>query len=276
MTSRREFLGGVGAWAASGLVRREADITLLDYHVHLEGAITLQRALELSKERGIGFGIVQHAGTEAKRKSYPEIISSDAAMRRHVAGLAATPFLKGIQAEGLDWMTCFSKDAVAELDYVLSDALTLPEKDGSFTELWWPSVKIAGKQDFMERYVEFHVQVISREPIDILANPLYMPQCLEAEYDALWTPARMRAVADAALKHKVAIEINEAFRLPRKPFLRMAREAGLKFSFGSNQHNETIGKLDYAREVIREFKLEPADIWTPAPKGLKPIQVRKF
>ncbi len=276
MATRREFLGAAGAWAASGLFRPDGEITLVDYHVHLEGRITLQRALEISKERGIRFGIVQHAGTEAKKKSYPEIISSDAAMRRYIASLSDTPFLKGIQAEGLDWPTCFSKEAVAELDYVLSDALTLPEKDGSFTELWWPSVRIADKQDFMERYVEFHLQVISREPIDFLANPLFMPQCLEAEYEALWTPKRMRAIVDAALKHNVAIEINEAFKLPRKPFIAMAHEAGIKFSFGSNQHGETIGKMDYARQVIGEFKLEPKDIWMPAPKGMKPVEVRKL
>ncbi len=276
MTSRREFLGAGAAVSAHGLFLRESDIPLVDYHVHLDPrrGMTLEKALELSKQRNVKFGIVEHAGR--KEKPYPNIVSSDELLQKHIASLDGTPFYKGVQAEGLDWMTCFSPAAVAQLDYVLSDALTLPEKDGSFTELWRPWVKVENKQEFMERYVDFNVQVISREPIDILANPLFLPACLEPEFDALWTAARMKRIVDAARKHRVAIEINEAYRLPRMPFLKMARQAGVKFSFGSNQHNEKIGQMDYALEVIHALGLKPADIWKPALPGRKPVQIRKF
>ncbi len=275
MTTRREFFGAAGALPARGLFRRESDIPLVDYHVHLDDrwGMTLEKALQLSKQRGIKFGIVEHAGT--KDKPYRNIISDDAALKQYIMKLDRAPFYKGIQAEGLDWMTCFSKAAVAQLDYVLTDALTLPEKNGSFTELWRPWVKVDNKEEFMERYVDFHLQIMAREPIDIIANPLFLPRCLEQDFDALWTRERMKRIVDAAAKYRVAIEINEAFRLPRMPFLNMAREARLKFSFGSNQHNEKVGQLDYAVEVIRGLDLKPIDVWRPAPFGRKPIQVRR-
>ena len=38
------------------------DFPLVDFHVHLEGDITLERAVQLSKERGVQFGIVEHGG----------------------------------------------------------------------------------------------------------------------------------------------------------------------------------------------------------------------
>jgi len=111
-------------------------------------------------------------------------------------------------------MTCFSKDAVIQLDYALSDALTLPEKDGTRTEIWRPWVKVEDKQEFMERYTDFNVKVMAREPIDIMANPTFLPDCIGKEYDSLWTPDRMKRIIDASVQYGVAIEINSNYRCP--------------------------------------------------------------
>jgi histidinol phosphatase-like PHP family hydrolase len=284
--SRRGFLAGAAsvagafamvpekAFGQAGLDSKgkELDFPLVDYHVHLDQVVTLEKALQLSKERGVKFGIVEHAGTKENR--YPNLISDDEGMKRYVAMLAGKPVYRGIQAEGLDWPTCFSKEVVAQLDYVLSDALTFPEKDGRRVELWRPSVKIEDKQDFMDRYTDFNVQVIAREPIDILANPTLLPNVLKDEHDALWTPARMEKIIEAAVKHRVAIEINSNYRLPRPAFLKLAKKAGVKFSFGSNIHGLDVGKLDYCVEMAKELGLKRADIFTPAPPGEKPIQRR--
>ena len=43
---------------------------------------------------------------------------------------------KGVQAEWTDWMTCFSPEVLAQLDYVLTDAMTFPGKDGQRVKLW--------------------------------------------------------------------------------------------------------------------------------------------
>ncbi len=283
--SRRQFLGGVAAGGAisasavffcrsSARAASAADIPLVDYHVHLDAVVTLEKALELSRERSVKFGIVEHAGSRENR--YPGLLSTDEDLKRYMKMLEGKPVYKGIQAEGLNWPTCFSKEVVAELDYVLSDALTFPEKDGQRVELWRPWVKVDDKQDFMDRYTDFNVQVMAREPIDILANPTFLPGVLQGEFDSLWTKERMRRVIDAAVKYNVAIELNTAYRLPRAAFLRMAREAGVRFSFGSNIHGLEVGKLDYAVEVIRELGLTRKDIFSPAPAGRKPIQIRKF
>ena len=267
--SRRGFLATAAALSQPG-----PGFPLVDYHVHLDRVVTLDKALELSKQRGVKFGIVEHAGT--RENKYAGLLSSDADMKRYIAMLEGKPVYKGIQAEGLDWMTCFSKEVVAQLDYVLSDALTFPEKNGQRVELWRPSVKVNDPQDFVERYTDFNVQVIVREPIDILANPTFLPASIEKEFDALWTPARMKRIIDAAVRHRVAIEINSRYRLPRIAFLKMARRAGVKFSLGSNIHGLDVGRLDYCLEMVKELGLTRKDIFTPAPPGSKPIQRRKF
>jgi hypothetical protein len=143
----------------------------VDFHVHLDNS-TLDKVLELSRERGLKFGIVEHAGT--KENKYPTLLSNDDELRRYLALLEGRPVFKGIQAEWTDWMSCFSRQTLAQLDYVLTDAMTFPGKDGQRVKLWAPDaaeqVDMADKQAFMDRYVDWHTQIMAREPIDILAN----------------------------------------------------------------------------------------------------------
>jgi histidinol phosphatase-like PHP family hydrolase len=275
---RRDFLAGAAAGTFAilrqGAAAAEAapagdpvipgtDIPLVDYHVHVEAAPTLEKLIEISQARGTRFGIVEHAGT--KENKYPVVLSTDEDLKRHIASLEGRPAYKGVQAEFLDWATCFSKDVVAQLDYVLSDALTFREEDGRRVELWKAEkVKIGDPQDFMERYADFNVQVISTEPIDIFANPTFLPAVLAKDFDALWTPARMKRIIDAAVKHTVAIEISSSYRLPRLAFLKMAKEAGAKFSFGSNIRGPNVGKLDYCLDMVKAMDLKREHIFTPA------------
>lgn len=263
------------AAAASLLPAKPADsLALVDYHVHLGPVVTLEKALELSQQRGVKFGIVEHAGT--KEYPYPGMLNNDDDLKRFIARLDGKPVYKGVQAEGLDWMTAFSKPAVAQLDYVLSDALTLPQKVGQPARIWLPSFRIEDQQDFMERYTDFNVQVMASEPIDIMANPTFLPDAIVNQYDALWTPARMKRIIAAAVKYHVAIEINSRYRVPSLAFLKLAQAAGAKFSFGSNIHGLDVGKLDYCLEMVKALGLKRSDLFTPAPPGSKPIQIRKF
>ena len=97
---------------------------------------------------------------------------------------------------------------VAQLDYVLSDALTFPEKDGRRVELWRPGLRFDDPQDFMDRYTEFHVQVISREPIESWPTPR---TCRPSSPRITMPCGRRRGcerIIDAAIEHGVAIEIS--------------------------------------------------------------------
>jgi len=283
--SRRDFLAATGGAASVGLLASQLpagapaatkpspDLPLVDYHVHLDN-LGLDKALEISKQRGVKFGIVEHAGT--KENKYPVLLNNDDDLKKYMAALEGKPVFKGVQAECIDWMTCFSADVVAQLDYVLTDALTFIEKDGHRVELWKKDkVKIDDKQDFMDRYVDYHVRVMKEEPIDILANPTFLPEVIAKEHEALWTPARMQKLIDAAVKYGVAIEISSSYRLPTLAFLKLAKKAGARFSFGSNILGPNVGKLDYCVEIAKELGLTKDDLFTPAPPGKKPIQVRK-
>jgi histidinol phosphatase-like PHP family hydrolase len=234
----------------------ELGIPLVDLHAHLEGQISIERALEIARTRGVYLGVVEHGGRG-------EALHDDDTLHRYVAEMAPHPVYVGIQAEGLDWDRCFSDTARAELDFVLSDALTFPERDGRRVRLWTAEAHVDDAQDFMDRYVNFNVQVISSTPIDILANPTFLPADIVDAYDALWTEARMDTVIAAAVAHGVAIEINARYEIPSIAFILRAKEAGVRFSLGSNEHGEEIGQLAYCVRAARECGLTRADIYLP-------------
>jgi histidinol phosphatase-like PHP family hydrolase len=244
----------------------------VDFHVHLD------KVLELSRERGFKFGIVEHAGT--KENKYPTLLSNDEELRRYLAMLEGQSVFKGIQAEWTDWMSCFSRPMLAQLDYVLTDAMTFPGKGGQRVKLWTPDaaqqVDMADKQAFMDRYVDWHTEVMAREPIDILANVTWLPADMLQQWELYWTPPRMKKVINAALEYSIALEISSSYKLPRLPFLTLAKAAGAKFSFGSNGRYPNMGKLDYSLQMAKELDLKPADMFAPAADGRKAVQRRKF
>jgi histidinol phosphatase-like PHP family hydrolase len=285
-TSRRRFLSRTAAalafaWGAPVLFSTQAapgtTVPSVDLHIHLDNS-TLEKVLELSRERGVKFGIVEHAGTRANQ--YPALLSNDDELRRYLRMLEGKPVFKGIQAEWTDWMSCFSPAALAGLDYVLSDAMSFPGKDGRRVKLWTPDaaqqVDMSDRQAFMDRFVDWHVEVMAREPLDILANTTWLPSRMLEQWELYWTPPRMKKVIDAALKYGVALEISSHYDLPKLPFLKLAKASGAKFSFGSNGRYPNMGKLGYCLEMARQLDLKPADMFSPAPNRRKAFQRRKL
>jgi histidinol phosphatase-like PHP family hydrolase len=238
---------------------------LLDLHVHPDNS-TLDAIVALSRERGVTFGLVEHAGT--KENVYPRVLSCDAELREWTATLGGRGVYKGVQAEWTDWSGCFSPTALTTLDYVLTDAMTFPAADGRRMKLWESSAIIdANPERFMDRYVEWHLALLDQQPADVLANVSWLPGRFAEHYETLWTDRRIEAVVGGFLRTGVALEISSGFRLPGLRFLRLAKEAGLRFCFGSNGRYPAMGKLDYSLQMARELRLTPMDFWLPGPDG---------
>ena len=255
----KSVLAGQHPPAATGL-----DFPIVDYHVHVEGATTIEHVLQLARERGVKVGIAEHGGVG-------EGMKTDEDMRKYLARWAGKPVYRGMQGGGLTWSKMFSKDMIVQLDYVLSDALNFPDKDGKIVYLWTPAALITDEQDFMERYVAFNLQVMNEEPIDILANATFLPDDIVHDYSVLWTDERMEKVIETARKHAIAIEISGLYKIPSKKFILKAKAAGIKFTFGSNTHGEEVGMVGYGIQMAHECGLTAANMFTPPPHDLKPI-----
>ncbi len=238
------------------------DLPRVDLHIHLDGETKAARnltpadAVALSRRLGVKFGVLGEGGCRGD-------IHDDATLKAFLDSLEGLPLYRGLQIYGFDWPNCLSKENLRRLDYIAADALIFPDRDGKSVWLWLPRVKFDDPQDFMERYIEHTLKVLA-QPVQVWANPTFLPESLQSQYDALWTPERMRRVIGAAVRNKVAIEINSRYRIPSPAFIRMAKAAGAKFTFGSNRHALGVGEIDYSLQTARDCGLTPTDIWLPS------------
>jgi len=242
---------------------------LVDYHVHLKGGLTIEQALANSRRLGINYGIAINCGL-----GFP--VHSDDSVRDYLETMSGQPCYVALQGEGREWMTLASPESVARFDYCFTDAMTFTDDNGKRMRLWINEDvgEIKDKQAFMEMYVKRIVGVM-HEPIDIYANATFLPDQIAGEYDALWTPERMQKVIDAAVKNDVAIEINNRYKIPSAAFIKAAKAAGARFSFGTNNADANLGRLEYPIQMVKQCGLVWQDIFVPKPANQKPIQIKK-
>jgi histidinol phosphatase-like PHP family hydrolase len=186
------------------------------------------------------------------------------------------PCFVALQGEGREWTTLVSPASVARFDYVFTDAMTFTDDKGKRMRLWIDDEvgAIADAQAFMEMYVD-RIAGVMREPIDIYANPTFLPRQIASDYETLWTSERRRKVIHAAIDNNVAIEINNRYKIPSASFIKEAKAAGAKFSFGTNNADADLGRLEYPIQMVRECGLVWQDIFVPRPSGQKRIQTGK-
>jgi len=182
-----------------------------------------------------------------------------------------------MQAEGREWVRMFSKATLEKFDYVFTDSMTWTDDAGRRMRLWIPEEvgTITDPQRFMDTLVDRALRIFADEPIDIYVNPTYIPDQLAAQYDALWTPVRMKKIVDGLAAAGVAMEINNRRRIPSAAFIRLAKEAGVRFACGTNNAGAgDVGRNEYCAEMIRACDLRPEHFWTPPADGAKAVQRR--
>ncbi len=235
-----------------------ANYPVVNYHVHLKGGLTLEEALALSRKTGIFYGIAVNCGLNFA-------VTNDAGISDYLKSVRGAPAFVAMQAEGREWVNMFSKQAIAQFDYVFTDSMTIFDDRGRRMRLWIPTEvpEIKDKQAFMDMLVDRTVKILSTEPINIYVNPTFLPAQISSEYDQLWTQARMQRVVEAAAAYNIAIEINSRYRLPSPAFLKLAKAAGCKVTFGTTNGDRDVGRLDYSFQMVKDIGLRWQDIWVP-------------
>ena len=233
-----------------------------DYHVHLSPTLTIEQALALGKERGVQLGILEHPGTGSS-------INNDADLRRYIDSLRPYPVRIGLQPVYPGWAKSFSKPLLDELDYILMDALTLPQPDGGWLAIWQIDTMVDDAEAFMSRYLQFIEQILSTEPIDIFGWPTFLPVPIARDYSRLWTRERVDRIislcADTTVAarrgKKLAIEINEVAHVPDETFITQAKRAGLKFTFGTDSRTQTAAHFYYCYQMANKCGLTESDMF---------------
>jgi histidinol phosphatase-like PHP family hydrolase len=233
----------------------------MDLHVHLKGGLTMDEALRHSRLYGMDYGIAVNCGID-----FP--IDTDQKLLDYIASVRQEPAFNAMQAEGREWVDIFSPEAVNTFDYIFTDAMTYTDPfTGKRVQSWKPEqVTIPDKQKFMEFLSNYIVKIMNEEPIDVYVNATYLPEVIAEGYDVLWTRERMERVIDAAVANDIAIEISARLKLPSFEFIRLAKEKGVKFTFGTNNVDNNLGYLEYCLQTIDECGLTPTDMWVPQTK----------
>ena len=239
---------------------QQANFPVIDFHVHLKGW-NQEQAMAHSRKTGIFYGIAPNCGI-----GFP--ITSDADIATYLDTTKDLSCFQAMQGEGREWPTTFSAEAREQFDYVFTDAMTFTDHKGRRTRLWIPHeiwIDISHER-YMDIIVDRIVKVLKEEPIDIYVNPTFLPDPMMLDYDKLWTDARINKVIEALMTKRIALEINARYRIPNEKIIRAAREAGIRFAFGTNNADSNIGNLEYCIEMMKKCGITERDMFFPVVK----------
>jgi len=244
----------------------DQEFPLIDFHTHLKGGLTMDQAVTHAHQTGCNYGVAANCGLK-----FP--VTNDSTLNAYYNTICKEPVFKAMQCEGREWVTLFSPKAIAQFDYIFTDAMTWSDLKGRRMRLWIPEETfVDDEQKFMDMLVMKIEAILSQEPVDIHANPTYLPAKLAPDYERLWTPERMDRVIKVLKENDVALEINARFKIPGINFLKRAKAAGVKFSLGTNNgSNNDLGRLEYCLKAIKEVGLTKDDMFIPRPANEKKV-----
>ena len=240
---------------------RSRGLTLTDYHIHIRGGMTPEKAARRQEQSGIRSAVLENLGREWPISNNVALAAFiDSASQARASGHALPV---GVQVNDRDWAERIDPALLKRLDFVLADTMIMGvTAEGRPRRLWLPDVTIDDPEAWMREYLAHNLRILD-EPVSILANPTYLPPCISNRYDQLWTEPRMRQVIAKAVEKGVALEIQAGSAYPKPAFLKLAKSMGAKFSFGSNNFDDKTKDLARWFEAIRLLDLQPSDLASP-------------
>jgi histidinol phosphatase-like PHP family hydrolase len=242
----------------------------LDLHVHTtmsDGDLTLKRVVEVARERGITVGIADHIST----RNLTRFVANLQALEQYLDAIEEAPVFRSGEFCWCDYLWSSLPDEINErFDYRIGSNHGFWLPDGSMASPWWQELPAPWDQqpgELVEIMVHNLCDLVRTMPIEIVAHSTMLPPVLlrlEADVEAWWTEAREDRFIDAVVESGVAIEISNRYRLPHSRLLRKARQAGARFSLGSDGHSEAqIARLDWAVAAANEAGITEAELFIP-------------
>ncbi len=232
-----------------------------------DGDLSLREVVSIASDLGVRVGIADHVSGRDERW----FVANADRLERYLAALEDAPVFRSAE---LCWCDEFSEslsEAVFDrLDYVIGSNHGFALPDGTMGSPWWQRLPPAWRnrpQQLMEVLVQNVCDLVAAMPIDIVAHPTLLPPALSSidrDVQVWWTTEREDRLIEAAIQNDVAIEISNRYRLPHARFLHKAREAGARFSLGSDgHHRHQIAQLDWAVAAAATAGITEEDLFVP-------------
>jgi histidinol phosphatase-like PHP family hydrolase len=241
-----------------------------DLHVHTDmsdGDLPLERVVEIARERGVTVGIADHISTRNMKR----FVSSLAAVERYLEALEEAPVFRAGEFCWCDTLWDSMPEELRErFDYRVGSNHGFWLPDGSMASPWWqtlPDAWAGRPGELMDIMTSNLCDMVARMPIEIVAHSTLLPPALlrlEPEAEAWWTEGREDRFVEAVVRSGVAMEISNRYRLPHDRLLRKAKEAGARFSLGSDGHTRAqVARLGWAVETAQRMGITEADLFVP-------------
>ncbi|SEG15591.1 PHP domain-containing protein [Parabacteroides chinchillae] len=231
---------------------------MMDLHVHRSENLTIEDIVAKSQQLNMKIGVMENIA--------PWGITNDAQLKEYINAIKPYPVYIGLQPMSPGWSKNLSSELIAQADYIAMDPQIVTKGNGygETIMLWEYDAYIDDPDEFMKRNMQHYMDILTgSEPLDVFACPLFLPCCIQRKYDILWTKKRLQQIVDAARSRDIAIEINDTAHVPHEDFILMAKKAGLKFVFGSDSRNHTVGRLDYCKRIAQRCNLTEEDFFIP-------------
>ncbi|WP_270439201.1 PHP domain-containing protein [Bacteroides bouchesdurhonensis] len=236
----------------------DLDFPIMDLHVHRSDKLTITDIVAKSKELNMKIGVMENIA--------PWGITNDDQLKEYINAIKPYPVYIGLQPMSPGWSENLSPELISQADYIAMDPQIVKNGNGygETVMLWEYNTYIDDSEAFMKRNMQHYMDILTgEEPLDIFACPLFLPSCIQREYNTLWTKKRLQQIIDAAKARNIAIEINDIVHVPHEEFILMAKRAGLKFTFGSDSRNHYVGRLNYCKSIARRCGLTEKDFFVP-------------
>jgi histidinol phosphatase-like PHP family hydrolase len=249
------------------------EIGTQDLHCHTtmsDGRLALEEVAEAARAKGVQVGIADHVST----RNPAMMISTEAEVREYLAKLEGAPVFRSAEFCWCDdlWRT-LPAEVMERFDYRVGSNHGFWLPDGSTASPWWQSLPAPWDREpqrLMEIMVRNLCDLVRVMPIQIVAHSTFMPAAftaLERDVHAWWTEEREDRFVDALREGGVAMEISNRYRLPHDRLLIRAREAGVRFSLGSDGHSaKQVAELGWAAETARRVGIGEGQMFAPEPR----------
>lgn len=241
-----------------------------DLHVHTtmsDGEVPLEEVVRLAAERGVRIGIADHVST----RNPARFVATHEQLLRYLEAVEAQPVFVAAEFCWCDpFAAALPPEVFARFDYCIGSNHGFALPDDTWATPWWtglPDPWSARPHELMDVMVANLCDLVAKMPIQIVAHPTFMPAALlhiEDDVHAWWTEEREDRFIEAVVQAGVALEISNRYRLPHDRFLRKAKQAGARFSLGSDGHRASqIARLEWAVETARRVGVTEADMFIP-------------
>lgn len=243
---------------------------LIDLHTHTnmsDADIPLEDLIEVEREQGLILGVSDHFfcnGIYTLRdvNLYLDILSRYSVYR-------------GAEVN-MEHRFNLPEEMDDRLDYVIASVHSMPDGRGGFVPLNQYFSNRSGHADHYDKnyssdmnryYLAYIIQMIektfSTQRVDILGHATVLP-CYDELYGTSFVEQWEDAVINLCKKYEVALEISGLWRAPRREMILKAKQAGLRFSMGSDCHRRLqIGDLAYPETIAEELGLTESDFFKP-------------